>query len=160
MIIVESLAAARSFKLKPEMDVLTPFSRYVPVLLGLYLATRFADLTIREAWGYAVDGSTESWFFLAEIFFGGLLPFGLLLSEKIQRSPRWLFISALLVVLGVVFNRINVYLVAYKPLYMTSRYFPTIWEILLTLGLVSGLILVYRFLVIHLPVIHSRRKVS
>jgi len=159
MIIVESLAASRSFKMKPEMSILTPFARYVPILLGLYLATRFADLTIREVWHY-VDGSLESRFFVAEIFFGGLLPFFMLLSEKIRRSPKWLFIAALLVVLGVVFNRINVYLVAFKPLYVSARYFPTIWEILVTLGFVAGLILVYRFIVIHLPVIHARRDAS
>ncbi|PJA54145.1 MAG: Ni/Fe-hydrogenase cytochrome b subunit [Candidatus Marinimicrobia bacterium CG_4_9_14_3_um_filter_48_9] len=159
MIIVESLAASRSFKMKPEMSILTPFARYVPILLGIYLATRFADLTIREVWHY-VDGSLESRFFVAEIFFGGLLPFFMLLSEKIRRSPKWLFIAALLVVLGVVFNRINVYLVAFKPLYVSARYFPTIWEILVTLGFVAGLILVYRFIVIHLPVIHARRDAS
>lgn len=159
MIIVESLAASRSFKMKPEMSILTPFASYVPILLGLYLATRFADITIRENW-HLVNGSFESWFFLAEIFFGGLLPFIMFLSEKVRRSPRWLFIAALLVVLGVVFNRVNVYLVAFKPLYVSVRYFPTIWEILVTLGFVSGLILVYRFLVIHLPVIHARRDVS
>ncbi|MCF7797403.1 MAG: Ni/Fe-hydrogenase cytochrome b subunit [Lentisphaeria bacterium] len=160
MIIVESLAASRSFKLKPEMSVLSPFARYVPITLGLYLATRFANLTIRGTWGYAFDGSLESWFFLAEIFFGGILPFILFLQEKVRRSPLMLFIAALLVVLGVVFNRINVYLVAYKPVYLAERYVPTLWEILVTVGLVSGLILVYRFLVIHLPVIHAGRKSS
>lgn len=159
MIIVESLAASRSFKMKPEMSILTPFARYVPILLGVYLATRFADLTIREVW-HNVDGSLESRFFVAEIFLGGLLPFFMLLSEKVRRSPRWLFIAALLIVLGVVFNRINVYLVAYKPLYVSTRYFPTIWEILVTMGFVAGLILVYRFIVIHLPVIHARRDAS
>ncbi len=157
MIVVESLAAARSFGLKPEMELLAPFARFIPPLLGLYLATRLSDLTIREAWGN-LNGSLETWFFLAEIIFGGIAPFILLLNRKVRRSPGWLFSAALMVVLGVVLNRINVYLVAYKPLYSTSRYVPTLWEILLTLGLISALILVYRFLVIHLPVIQNRRN--
>ena len=54
---------------------------------------------------------------------------------------------------GVALNRINVFLVAYKPLYSTNTYFPAITEIMVTVGLICALVLVYRFIVINFPVI-------
>ena len=56
---------------------------------------------------------------------------------------------------GVAFNRINVFLVAYKPLYAQKSYFPSVYEILLTAGLISALVLIYRLVVIHFPVISA-----
>jgi len=78
----------------------------------------------------------------------------LLLSRlAVRRSIAGLFTSALLVVLGVVLNRINVFLVAYRPLYAQDVYFPSWMEIGVTIGLASGLILVYRWFVMTFPVI-------
>ena len=84
---------------------------------------------------------------------GVVAPLLLLLFEKVRRSPNLLFTSAVLVVLGVVMNRINVYLIAYRPVYMTERYLPAIGEVAVTVGLISGLMFVYRFLVNVLPVL-------
>ena len=50
-------------------------------------------------------------------------------------------------------NRINVFLVAYKPLYAEQSYFPSAMEIMVTVGLIAALVLLYRLLVINFPVI-------
>ena len=63
------------------------------------------------------------------------------------------FTAALLIVLGVAFNRINVFLVAYQPPYAVRSYFPSLGEIAVTVGLIATLMLVYRALVTYLPVI-------
>jgi Ni/Fe-hydrogenase subunit HybB-like protein len=34
-------------------------------------------------------------------------------------------------------------------------YFPTVWELLVTFGLISAIILAYRLAVMHLPVFHE-----
>ncbi len=64
MVIFESLLASRSFKLKPEIGVLSSLAGYIPFLLGVYLAAKIVDLTIREAWPFLLDGSTESFLFM------------------------------------------------------------------------------------------------
>ena len=153
MVIFESWVASRSFRRKPEMDLLAPLSRIIPVLLFVYLGVKVTDLAIRGAFPLLFEGSLESGAYLAEVLIGVVAPLLLLLFEKVRRSPNLLFTSAVLVVLGVVMNRINVYLIAYRPVYMTERYLPAIGEVAVPVGLISGLMFVYRFLVNVLPVL-------
>jgi Ni/Fe-hydrogenase subunit HybB-like protein len=155
MVIFESILASRSFKLKPETPVLSSIARYTPILLGIYLAVKIADLSIREAWPYVWDGSLLSFLFILELGLGVITPAVLLSIPRYRKSVTGLFVSAVLVIGGVVFNRINVFLVAYKPLYPQKTYFPSIFEIMVTLGLVATLVLVYRFVVLNFPVISN-----
>jgi Ni/Fe-hydrogenase subunit HybB-like protein len=121
--------------------------------LGLYLAAKFIDLTIREAWPYLFEFSSRSFIYMLEITGGVIIPMIMLLNKNIRNSVIGLFTAATLLILGVVANRINVFLVAYQPLYADKPYFPHIFEILVTLGLISALVLVYRFIVMNFPVV-------
>ncbi|HUV31555.1 MAG TPA: Ni/Fe-hydrogenase cytochrome b subunit [Acidobacteriota bacterium] len=153
MVIFESVLAARSFKLKPELPVLSSISRYTLVLLGVYLAIRIGDITIREVWPSVLEFSTKSIMFLIEITVGVIVPLILLATRRFRQSVGGLFTAASLVILGIVLNRINVFLVAYEPLYQEKSYFPSIYEILVTTGFIAALILVYRVFVMVFPVI-------
>jgi Ni/Fe-hydrogenase subunit HybB-like protein len=155
MVIFESILASRSFGLKPEKRILSSLARYTPVLLGVYLVAKVVDLTIREAWPYLLEGSFRSLMYIIEISLGVILPIILLSIKKVRESVRGLFVSATLVILGVAFNRINVFLVAYQPLYAEKPYFPSPYEILVTIGLISALVLVYRLVVMNFPVIST-----
>jgi Ni/Fe-hydrogenase subunit HybB-like protein len=79
-------------------------------------------------------------------------------SGRVRRSPRLLLVAASLVVLGVVFNRVNVFLIGYHPPYATRAYFPSVGEFAVTIGLFAALMLCYRVIVTYLPVI-SQPKV-
>ncbi|MCM2271756.1 MAG: Ni/Fe-hydrogenase cytochrome b subunit [candidate division Zixibacteria bacterium] len=153
MVIFESVLASRSFKLKPETNVLSSLAAYTPFLLGTYFAFKIGDITIREVWPFALEGSVQSLMWWIEILLGVLAPVILLAMPKVRASITGLFTAACLVVGGVALNRINVFLVAYKPLYSTNTYFPAITEIMVTVGLICALVLVYRFIVINFPVI-------
>jgi Ni/Fe-hydrogenase subunit HybB-like protein len=153
MVIFESIIASRSFKLKPEMHVLSSLSGYTPVLLGVYLALKIGDITLREAWPLVLAGNTQSMMWVVEMILGVVIPLVMLLSSRIRHSVNGLFTAATLVVLGVVLNRINVFLISYTPLYGKSYYFPSIFEIMLTVGLIAALVLVYRAVVMIFPVI-------
>jgi Ni/Fe-hydrogenase subunit HybB-like protein len=153
MVIFESILSSRSFRLKPELPVLSSIARYTPVLLGAYLAVKIGDLTLREAWPYVFAGDLESLMFIIELTLGVLLPVVLLSIPRVRHSVKGLFVSASLVIFGVALNRINVFLVAYEPLYPEKTYFPSFFEILVTIGLISALVLVYRFVVLNFPVI-------
>ncbi len=155
MVTFESILASRSFGLKPEKRILSSLARYTPVLLGVYLVAKVVDLTIREAWPYILEGSFRSLMYIIEISFGVILPIVLLSIKKVRESVRGLFVSATLVILGVALNRINVFLVAYQPLYAEKPYFPSLYEILVTIGLISALVLAYRLVVMNFPVISS-----
>ena len=162
MVMVESITASWSFKVKPEMEILGPLSKYTVFLSGLYLSFKVGDMLIRESYVYLADGSVQSVCFIIEMVFGLIVPFFMLLSARVRNSPGWLCTAALLMVLGVVLNRINVFLVAYQPPYADKPYFPSIFEIAVTVGLIATLILCYRLIVSYLPVIshpelHARK---
>jgi Ni/Fe-hydrogenase subunit HybB-like protein len=153
MVIFESILASRSFKLKPERELLSSIALYTPVLLAVYLAVKIADLTLRDAVGYVFEGSLQSLMFIIEIGLGVVAPMALLLSRRVRSSLSGLFLSSSLVIFGVALNRINVFLISYRPLYPEKTYFPSPFEILVTVGLISALVLVYRAMVMIFPVI-------
>ena len=153
MVIFESILASKSFKLKPETPVLSSIARYTPILLGIYFAVKVADLTIRDAWPYLFEGSIQSFLFTVELLVGVVTPAVLLSIPRVRKSVAGLFTAASMVIGGVALNRIDVFLVAYKPLYPVTTYFPSIFEIMVTVGLICALVLVYRFIVLNFPVI-------
>jgi Ni/Fe-hydrogenase subunit HybB-like protein len=154
MVIFESMWASRAFGRKPEMEILTPLAGLIPFFVGAYMVAKISDLVIRDAHVYLFDGSFQSMMFILEFGFGVVLPFFLLLSERVRRSPTGLFISAALyVILGVLLNRINVFVVAYKPPYAEGPYVPSIGEVAITVAMISALILCYRVIVSILPVL-------
>lgn len=153
VVILESLLSARAFHRHPEMPLLSKLARIVPAFLGLYLVAKIADLAIREQLLAALAFDVTSRALLAEMLLGVALPMFLLSSPRRRGSPRVLLLSALLVLGGVVLNRINVFLVAYRPPYADHAYFPSLGEISVTVGLFAALALVYRLIVTRLPVI-------
>ena len=146
MVIVESLLAARSFGLKPEMPVLSKLGRMVPPLLGVYLAFKLGDMFVRETFVHLKELSTASVMFMAEILLGVVIPLRMFLSPRVVKSPPLLFTAAFLVVGGGLLNRINNFVVAYNPPYSFGSYFPSIGEISVTVGLVSLLVLLWELL--------------
>jgi Ni/Fe-hydrogenase subunit HybB-like protein len=159
MVILESLLASRSFKLEPEREVLSSLAAYIPVLLGAYLAVKVVDITLREAWSYVLEGSLQSVMWLIEMLVGLVVPIAILSVRRWRSSMTALFTAAtLVVVFGVALNRINMFLIAYKPLYPTKTYFPSIFEIAVTVGLIATLVLVYRAVVMIFPVIAAARE--
>ncbi|NOZ62976.1 MAG: Ni/Fe-hydrogenase cytochrome b subunit [Calditrichaeota bacterium] len=159
MVMFESIWASWSFKRKPEMDVLSPLSKVAAVIIAIYFFMRIIDLTIREAWGFAFEGSLQSNMFFLEFVVGLVIPLIMLLFEKVRRSPKLLFIaSALYILFGVLLNRVNVFFIAYQPQYAEKQYVPAIGEFAVTIGLIAALILLYRIIVSIFPILPAHEK--
>jgi Ni/Fe-hydrogenase subunit HybB-like protein len=135
------------------MNLLAPLARYIPVMLSLYLAAKIGDMVWRGSYVYLTDGSVQSICWILEVLLGVVAPLGMLLLGRVRRSPRLLFLAVSLIILGVVFNRVNVFLVGYHPPYAVRTYFPSVGEFAVTIGLIATLMLVYRVIVTYLPVI-------
>ncbi len=160
MVVFEATLATTSLKLDSEMRILNPLTRITIFLLGLYLLLKVGDMLNRGTWVYLFDGTAQTNSFLVEMIFGVLVPWIMLLSPRVRQSRRGLFIASALIVGGVLLNRINVFVVGYKPPVSEANYFPAIGEILVTVGLISALMFIYRFLVTYLPVLSGKREVS
>jgi Ni/Fe-hydrogenase subunit HybB-like protein len=158
MIIFESLIAARSFGMKPEMKILSNLGQMTAPIVGVYLAVKIGDIFIRETFVYILRFDTTAWMFISELGFL-IIPFVMLLSRKTVDSPGRLFIASTLIIAGVMLNRINNFVTAYNPFYNPVSYFPSIGEISVTVGCIALLVLIYRIIVVLFPVI-SRENIS
>ncbi len=153
MVIFESLIAARSFGLKPEIKVLSKLGTMVAPILGVYLAFKLGDMFIRETFVYLTSFNLQSVMFVIELLFGVIIPLRMFLSKAVLNSPLWLFVASSLVIFGVFINRLNDFVIAYNPPYKLVSYIPSIGEISITVGFICLLILIYRFIVMNFPVI-------
>ena len=155
MVILESILSHRSYHLDSETNLLGGVAKYVPWTIGAYGVLKLGDLVLRwnELSFTAHPGATVSW--AVEILAGLVAPFILFSLKSVRRSNGWLFFSSLLVVFGVVLNRLNVYLIGYKPPYSTRAYFPAVGEIALTVGLACLLMLLYRFFTSFFPILSA-----
>ena len=155
MVVFEATLATTSMKLDSEMNVLGPLTRITIFLLGLYLALKVGDMVVRGTYIYLFDFTAQTNAFLVEMIFGVIVPWLMLLSPAVRRSRRWLFTACTMIVGGVLINRLNVFVVGYRPPISEANYSPTIGEILVTVGLIATLMFIYRFLVTYLPVLNK-----
>jgi Ni/Fe-hydrogenase subunit HybB-like protein/Fe-S-cluster-containing dehydrogenase component len=159
MVIFTILFASWCVRREPEMEALASLARrYVPVFIALYLAVKVGDMVWRKTWPCLIDGSVDGMSWTVEVVAGVILPLVLFLMPSVRRSPRRLGIAALIVILGVVLNRLNVFVIGYHPPYAVKSYVPSVTEFAVSTGLVAALLLVYRVGVTYLPILEPREK--
>jgi Ni/Fe-hydrogenase subunit HybB-like protein len=155
MVIFTMLFASWCLKRKPEMHVLAPLARYIPVFLAIYFALKVGDLIVRRVTpGWNVQG--VCW--VAEMLIGVVEPLIFLMIPAVRKSPVWLGTTCLMVIAGVVLNRLNVFVIGYHPPYTTKSYFPSLTEFMVSMGLVAALLLCYRIAVTYLPILPAQKK--
>ena len=115
-------------------------------------------MVIRGTFVYLTQFNLQSVMFIIEVLFGAIIPLRMFLSEAVLKSKVLLFIASSLVIFGVLLNRIDNFIVAYKPPYSFGAYHPSFGEISVTLGFIALLVLAYRFIVINFPVISLPNK--
>jgi Ni/Fe-hydrogenase subunit HybB-like protein len=153
MVMLESLVASLVLERPYESDELAGLARLIPWVSVSWLAIRIVDLVQRDQLSAVFHGDFYSSFFLAEFF---LMAIGSapLFSSEYRRSPRWLFVSAALMVLGGGLYRFNVYLIGFNP-GVGWHYFPSFAELMISVGIVSLEVLLYQLLIKLLPELPS-----
>jgi Ni/Fe-hydrogenase subunit HybB-like protein len=153
MTIVESSLSGRAFKHHVAPDILAGLGRAIPYVLGLYLVVKLGDLLLAGELGLIFAQGAHGVLWLVEVLFGVITPIILFSLPRIRRNPRALFWSAVVVVLGLVLNRFNVSWLALagRP---GVTYTPHWMEFAITVGLLSGGILVFSLANRYLPIAH------
>lgn len=149
--ILESVISSYAFQRPYEIRQLSGLAGIIPWLAILWLAVVVGDLSWRGQLGAVWRFDLYSCFFLLEF---ALLGFGslILFSNRNRHSPRWLFVSAALIVLGGALYRFNVYLIGFNPGQGWS-YFPSLAEVMISVGIVAIELLGYQVLVKTVPVL-------
>jgi formate dehydrogenase iron-sulfur subunit len=125
--------------------------------LLVYLVFRMGDMILRNQISGAFAGKLGM-AFAAEILLGGVLPLVLLARNSFRKRPDLLCVGALLAVLGVTYNRMNVVLFAMTfrgrmPWRAPEAYTPSIVEWGISVGLIAATIFLFGLAARYLPVL-------
>ncbi|HSK44928.1 MAG TPA: NrfD/PsrC family molybdoenzyme membrane anchor subunit, partial [Candidatus Binatia bacterium] len=147
VIILIEMWIAKAWKRQLRITQLEAMGRITFWALLVYLVFRLGDMALRGQFVNAFSGRLGA-LFAVEIILGGILPL-VLLSRISERSrSKVLFAGALLTALGVIFNRVNVVLLAMNlkgPMPQTAPepYSPTIFEWGISIGLIAAAIFLF-----------------
>jgi Ni/Fe-hydrogenase subunit HybB-like protein len=152
VVTLESLISSWAYQRKPELKLLSSFSKGLGIVLLVYFAMKVTDLYARGATVWMFDKA--HCFFYLELFGTVALPAILLTFSEVRHSIKGLYWAAGLAAFGVVLNRFNVSLTSYGG-YRDFSYFPSAMEIIITLALIAGGILIFDFGTRYLPLYPS-----
>ena len=167
VVTLESIISSWAYGRKLELDLLSSLSKGLGMALLVYFAMKVTDLYARRVTVWQLDW-VHFWFYV-ELFGTVALPALLITFREIRESRRGLLWVAGLAAFGVLLNRFNVSLTSYGGYrqdrfnvsltsyggYRQISYFPSIFEIIITVGMVAGGVLIFDFLTQNLPVYHE-----
>ncbi len=156
MTIFESSMSAKHFGRQLELPILQELGRVLVVVLGVYAILRFEDLAHRGVLKLTLHPGYEMYLFWLEISLGLILPLILLLQPKVRNSPGGLYLSAVLVVLGFITNRMNVSITGFEGS-TGIRYFPKWTELAVTGAIIAAGFALFGLAVKYLPIFPEER---
>ena len=161
LVVLIEMWIARAWKRRLRITQLSAMGKITFWVLLVYLAFRFVDMLVRGQLIGAFSGKLGA-LFSVEIVLGGVLPLLLLARENLRTQPSLLFVAALLVTLGIIFNRVNVVLLAMRlkgpmPQFAPEIYSPTVFEWGISIGLIAATIFLFGLVARHLPVLPAER---
>jgi Ni/Fe-hydrogenase subunit HybB-like protein len=156
IVVFESILSSVAFKRPYDMPILSKLTGIMVWVMVAFLVFRVADITRLGAWGYATDMGTPAISFWLEMSFG-VAAVLLLLPPSNRHYPRPVFLGASAMLANGILYRLNCYLIGYDP-GNGWTYFPSMGEILVTLGIFALHIVLYLIFVKHLPVLHAVKR--
>ncbi|HET7831631.1 MAG TPA: Ni/Fe-hydrogenase cytochrome b subunit, partial [Gallionella sp.] len=154
IVIFEACLSSSGFKRPLEMDLLGKLSKVMTWMLTAYLVVRIADLVMRGAVGSMFGASIETLMFWIEMLLF-IAPLVILAQPDARRQPAKLFIAAACLMAAGFLLRINSFLVGYET-GPGWHYFPSVPEIMVSVGMIALEILGYIVLVRYLPILSGK----
>lgn len=157
MTIFESFLSWRAFRQRLELDLLSDLGKVIVVALGVYMILRVQDLIHNGTWPLAFGSGYEARLFQAEFILGVLAPIILLLIPAVRRDDFGLFASSVMVIAGIVMNRLNVSITGLEGAAGAS-YVPSWMEVAVTLSLVGIGFLLFSLAVRYLKIFPEEQE--
>jgi Ni/Fe-hydrogenase subunit HybB-like protein len=149
----ETLLTAKVFNHKPPRDVVEGLARGGMIISSVYLVMKIWHLVTGPGVGAVLDGSFLGNLYLIEMTVGVILPLALLSFRSVRTSLERIFAVDILVILGVLMNRMDVGVFGVSEYATRSGgdYFPSLMELTLTAGMIAFAILGFKFCAKYLP---------
>jgi Ni/Fe-hydrogenase subunit HybB-like protein len=149
MVVFETIFASRVFGRKPELKMLVSLQRTASWAALVFVGFRIFDVVSRQKEAYLVRLELPTFLFWLEIAIF-LTPVVLMMRRADQPQRAGLLREAMLIGAGGALYRIDTFLVAFNP-GPEWHYFPSVAEIMITVGLVSLELAGYAILVKMFP---------
>lgn len=159
MVIFESFLSSRAFNRGLEMNLLTELGRVAVMMLGVLLTMKIVDLADRHAFSLLFQPRMETYFYWFEISVGVLAPLVLLAIRKVRENQNGLFLSAVMIIIGFILNRMNIAITGMEG-WAGVSYFPTWMEIAVTLSIVVGGFVIFSLAAKHLTLFKHEEHVN
>ena len=161
MVIFEGMLAHRGLSFYMDTNhakdahlVTLSFGRAASFILVGYFMLKLIDMLVQNNLSYLPTVYGAIW--LVEMLGFVLLPAFIYAKGARDGSARTCQIASVITVLGIIFNRFNVSMVAFNwQLPADQRYFPSWEEVTVSIFIVTLIITVYRFIVYHMPVLYE-----
>jgi Ni/Fe-hydrogenase subunit HybB-like protein len=154
MIIFEAFLSARAFNKEVEMDLLSKIGLYSSIFLLLTFVIKIIDLTVSGNIYLLTQMNELTLLFFLEVLIGVLIPAGILFQKSLRTQKKWLYISAVMIIAGFLFNRLNVSITAVAG-ELNLNYFPSFNEISVTMMLVVLGMWAFKIITRYFPVFHE-----
>ncbi|MCW9051834.1 MAG: Ni/Fe-hydrogenase cytochrome b subunit [Motiliproteus sp.] len=151
IVIFEGSMVAVGLRRPSESHILTGLTKGVIGLLIVYLVVRFGDLIMRGALGHAFSGDLRGNMFLVETLLF-VVPLVILLQKQWRQRGPYLLVAAVSIILAGALYRFNAFLIGFEP-GGGFVYFPSVKEILVSVGMVAIEIVGYLLIVKTFPVL-------
>jgi len=153
MVSTEAMFSAKAFNHKIDNEIFYGLARGMLVTLLIYLAFKLYFLAKNAGVGAAFDGSLEANMYLLEMALGVIIPVCMLLAKSIRTNLNGILSVNILVITGVVVNRLNVCVFSMHQYTVTkgASYFPSVMEFLVSLGIVSLGVFLFKMAAKYLP---------
>ncbi|HUP05488.1 MAG TPA: Ni/Fe-hydrogenase cytochrome b subunit [Bryobacteraceae bacterium] len=153
MTIFESWHSSRAFGRALELPLLASMGRVLAVVLSVYLWVRFLDMAHRHVFSLLLRNRMETWLFLLEM---GLMivPTVLLYQKSVRWRPGALYACAVMVVFGLVANRLNVGITGIEA-GSGTHYVPKWSEMAVTLSIIAAGFAIFRAIAGYFPVFEA-----
>lgn len=153
VVMFEATVVSNSFALPSEHALLSKISTVVGWITVAWLVLRWYDLFDRSVLALTIDGSFKAAMFWVEnvlALFAALV----FITPAGRASQRASFLGAVAILAGGSLYRLDAYLIGYQPLGHWS-YFPSLPELMVTIGVVALEVLLYLVFIKTLPVLHG-----
>ncbi len=142
----ETLLTGKVFNHKVPREVIEGLARGVMIVGSFYLFLKIWHLATGPGLGAVLDGSFLGNLYLIEMVVGVIVPLSLLCLRSVRTNLNRIFAVDIMVVLGVLLNRMNVGISGVSE-YATGSggdYFPSLMELALTVGMIAFAILGFK----------------
>ena len=169
MIIFESSLSSRYFQRGLETHLLEKLAKGLPIALGVYALLKFGELAVAGELGLLFTSGLMSVLFWTEILIGVITPIVWFSIKKNRTSPNGLLTGAIIVLVGMILNRFDVSWLAvkhpdplfYMPTFMGNvKYFPTLPEVAVSIGIFSAGILAFGLIAKYFPVFEDEHQTT